>query len=162
MFRPFHTLLALICCLLSNLASAESFIARVIGISDGDTLTVLINENEQMKVRLAEIDAPEKAQPFGKRSKQSLSDMCYQQTAVIERIDIDRYGRTVAKVQCGLINANEEQIRTGMAWIYRKYLRDQKISALEKGARESRLGLWKETNPIPPWEWRKAKLTNSQ
>lgn len=155
MFRPLHTLLALICCLLSNLASAESFIARVIAISDGDTLTVLINENEQMKIRLAEIDAPEKAQPFGKRSKQSLSDMCYQQTAVIERIDIDRYGRTVGKVQCGQINANEEQIRTGMAWVYRKYLRDHSLLLLEEKAKVSRLGLWSDRAPIPPWEWRK-------
>ena len=155
MFRPLHTLLALICCLLSNLASAESFIARVIGISDGDTLTVLINENEQMKVRLAEIDAPEKAQPFGKSSKQSLSDMCYQQTAVIERIDIDRYGRTVRKVQCDQINANEEQIRTGMAWVYRKYLRDRSLLLLEEKAKVSRLGLWSDRAPIPPWEWRK-------
>lgn len=148
-------LVAVTFCLLCNLAFAETFIARVVGISDGDTLTVLINEHEQLKVRLAEIDAPEKRQPFGQRSKESLSDMCFQQTAVIERIDIDRYGRMVGKVLCGKVNANEEQIRKGMAWVYRKYLRDQSLLLLEQEAQVSRIGLWSDSEPVPPWEWRK-------
>lgn len=155
-----YTLVVVSLSVVCNFASAETFIARVIGISDGDTMTVLINEHEQIKVRLAEIDAPEKAQPFGKRSKQSLSDLCYQHTAVIERIDIDRYGRTVGKVQCDRVNVNEEQIRKGMAWVYRKYLRDHSLLLLEQKAKSSRLGLWAESEPIPPWEWRKRSRHN--
>lgn len=147
-------------CLLHNLAFAETLIGRVIGISDGDTLTILINEQEQVKVRLAEIDAPEKAQPFGKRSKQSLSDLCYDRNAVIEKIDVDRYGRTIGKVQCDRINVNEEQIRKGMAWVYRKYLREHSLLLLEQKAKSSRLGLWAESEPIPPWEWRKRSRHN--
>ena len=129
-----YPLVAVCFSLICNLAFAETFLGRVIGISDGDTLTILINEHEQIKVRLAEIDAPEKKQPYGQRSKQSLSNMCYQQTAVIERIDIDRYGRTVGKVLCGQVNANAEQIRKGMAWGYRKYLHDDSLLLLEQEA----------------------------
>lgn len=150
-----YTLVVVSLSVVFNFASAETFIARVIGISDGDTLTVLINEHEQIKVRLAEIDAPEKKQPYGQRSKQSLSNMCYQQTAVIERIDIDRYGRRVGKVLCGQVNANAEQIRKGMAWVYRKYLHDHSLLLLEQEAQVSRVGLWGDREPVPPWEWRK-------
>jgi len=81
--------------------------------------------------------------------------MCYQQTAVIERIDIDRYGRTVGKVLCGQVNANAEQIRKGMAWVYRKYLHDDSLLLLEQEAQVSRVGLWGDREPVPPWEWRK-------
>ena len=102
-------------------AFAEEIIGRIVGVADGDTLTILVNEHEQIKVRLAEIDAPEKAQPFGQRSKQSLSAMCFGKDAVLQKTDTDRYGRTVAKVYCAGVYANAEQIRVGLAWAYRKY-----------------------------------------
>lgn len=110
---------------------AEEFIGHVVSIADGDTLTVLVNEHDRIKVRLSEIDAPEKAQPFGQRSKQSLSDICFDKDAVLQKTGTDRYGRMVAKVYCAGVDANAEQIRTGMAWAYRKYLRDQSLLNLD-------------------------------
>jgi len=143
--------------LFSSHAFAEEIIGRVVGVTDGDTLTVLVNGHDQVKVRLAEIDAPEKSQPFGQRSKQSLSDMCFHKNAVLQTTDIDRYGRTVAKVYCSGVDANAEQIRVGMAWAYRKYLHDQSLLGLENEARAAKRGLWVDNDQMPPWEFRKLK-----
>jgi len=128
----------------------------VVGIADGDTLTVLCNGNEQVKIRLAEIDAPEKKQPFGNRSKQSLSDMCFKKQAEIKPQTKDRYGRTVARVICDGADANEEQVRRGMAWVYDKYVRDRSLYAIQDKARASKVGLWADDNPVKPWEYRRA------
>lgn len=154
--RKLHPLL-FISLLIAASASAEEIIGRVVGVADGDTLTILVNEHERIKVRLAEIDAPEKAQPFGQRSKQSLSDLCFGKDAVLQKTDTDRYGRTVAKVHCAGVYANAKQIRVGLAWAYRKYLHDQSLLALENEARASKRGLWIDGNPVPPWEFRKIK-----
>lgn len=152
-------------CLLSALlfscpAAAEEIVGRVVGVADGDTLTILVNGREQIKVRLAEIDAPEKSQPFGQRSKQSLSDLCFDKDAVLQKTDTDRYGRTVAKVYCDGMDANAEQIRRGLAWAYRKYLHDQSLLVLENEARVAKRGLWVDSDPLPPWEFRKLKRHN--
>lgn len=143
--------------LLSCTAVAEEIVGHVVGVADGDTLTILVNGREQIKVRLAEIDAPEKSQPFGQRSKQSLSDLCFDKDAVLQKTDTDRYGRTVAKVYCDGIDANAEQIRAGLAWAYRKYLHDQSLLVLENEARGVKRGLWIDSDPMPPWEFRKRK-----
>lgn len=129
------------------------FLSTVIGISDGDTLTVL-HDQQQIKVRLAEIDAPEKAQAFGAKAKQSLSDMCFGKTAEIATQAKDRYGRTVARVRCDGIDANAEQVRRGMAWVYIKYSHDSALPLFEQEARAARRGLWSDPNPVPPWDWR--------
>jgi endonuclease YncB( thermonuclease family) len=128
----------------------------VIAIADGDTLTVLCNGNQQIKIRLAEIDAPEKKQPFGNRSKQSLADMCFQKQAEIKPQTKDRYGRTVARVICGGTDANAEQVKRGMAWVYDKYVKDRSLYALQDEARASKVGLWGDVEPVRPWEYRKA------
>ena len=99
----------------------------VVGVADGDTLTVLCKGSEKMKIRLSEIDAPEKKQPFGSHSKLSLSSMCLQKKAKIKPQKKDRYGRIVARVICDGIDANEEQVKRGMAWVYDKYVRDQSL-----------------------------------
>lgn len=138
-------------------ALAEEIIGHVVAVADGDTLTVLVNEHDQIKVRLAEIDAPEKAQPFGQISKQSLSAMCFGKDAVLQKTDTDRYGRTVAKVYCAGVYANAEQIQVGLAWAYRKYLHDQSLLNLENEARTAKRGLWIDKDPVPPWEHRKLK-----
>lgn len=130
---------------------------KIIGVTDGDTLTALCAEDRQVKVRLAEIDAPEKAQPFGDRSKQSLSDLCFDREAEIAPQTTDRYGRTVARVHCEGTDANAEQLRRGMAWVYDKYVTDRSLYALQDDARGTRRGLWADKNPIPPWEWRHRK-----
>lgn len=152
MLRHVYLLSAL---LLSCPAVSEEIVGRVVGVADGDTLTILVNGHKQIKVRLAEIDAPEKSQPFGQRSKQSLSDLCFGKSVALQKTDTDRYGRTVAKVYCDGIDANAEQIRAGLAWAYRKYLHDQSLLVLENEARAARRGLWSDGEPVPPWEFRK-------
>lgn len=130
--------------------------APVVGISDGDTLTVL-DDRRQVKIRLANIDAPEKAQPFGQRSKESLSNLCYRKDANYQVQDIDRYGRTVAVVTCAGVEANRAQVERGMAWVYPKYNKDRSLPAVEAAARTASLGLWRDPSPIPPWDFRRNK-----
>jgi len=150
-------LLSLTLCF-SLVAHGETISGRVIGISDGDTLTVLDASNTQHKVRLAGIDAPEKAQAFGQRGKQKLSELCYGKTATINVISTDRYGRSVGDVDCSGINANEAMVQSGFAWVYRKYDKGyEHLYSLEEEARDARRGLWADSNPIAPWEWRRTK-----
>jgi endonuclease YncB( thermonuclease family) len=135
---------------------ADTTTGRVVGISDGDTLTVL-RDREQVKVRLVEIDAPEKAQAFGEKSKQSLSELCFDKPATLTETGKDRYGRTLARVQCDGIDSNAEQVRRGMAWVYRKYApKDSPLYAVEAQAKAARRGLWADDAPVPPWEWRRT------
>ena len=127
---------------------------KVISISDGDTLTVLV-EKQQIKVRLSEIDAPEKAQPFGNRSRQSLSTLCFDKTARLDEKGKDRYGRVLARVYCDGVNANAEQVQLGMAWVFDRYVADRRLYEQQEEAKADRRGLWADPNPIPPWEWRR-------
>ena len=136
--------------LILALSCAQAPAATVIGVSDGDTLTVL-NKGRPVKVRLANIDAPEKQQPFGARSKQSLSELCYGRDATIKSSNKDRYGRTVAVVHCGDVNVNVAQVSRGMAWVYRQYNHDASLPAVEAVARLSRTGLWSDPMPLEPW-----------
>ena len=139
-------------------AHSETIDGRVVGIADGDTLTLLDAGNMQFKIRLAAIDAPEKAMPFGQRSKEQLSDICYGKQAFVTVVDTDRYGRTVGEVVCNDINANEAMIKSGLAWVYRKYDKGYGyLYAFEDEAKAAKRGLWADTNPVAPWEWRKAK-----
>lgn len=143
---------------LSTMAYAETITGRVVGVSDGDTLTTLDPTNTQFKIRLAAIDAPEKAQPFGQRGKQQLSDLCFGKSASIQVISTDRYGRSVGDVDCAGVNANEVMVQSGLAWVYRKYDKGHEhFYAIEEEARNTRRGLWADDNPTPPWEWRKSK-----
>lgn len=132
------------------------FTGRVVSIADGDTLTVLI-DRQQVKVRLVEIDAPEKSQAFGNRSKQSLSDMCFDREAQVQDKGKDRYGRTLGRVYCVGMDANAEQIKRGMAWVYDKYVTDHSLYRLQDEAKAARLGLWADAKPMPPWEWRHSR-----
>lgn len=137
-------------------AHAETISAKVVGVADGDTLTVLIDGRTQLKVRLLEIDAPENRQAFGNRSKQSLSDMCFGKQARVESSGIDRYGRTLGRVYCAGVDSNAEQVKRGMAWVYDRYVKDRSLYAVQESARGARVGLWADVNPIPPWEFRRA------
>jgi endonuclease YncB( thermonuclease family) len=136
---------------------ASDLSCTVVGIADGDTLTALCPGNQQIKVRLTEIDAPEKKQPFGERSRQSLADMCFQKHATITSTDKDRYGRTLGRVTCAGLDANAEQVTRGLAWVYDRYVTERGLYMLQDDARASKRGLWADKNPMPPWEWRKAK-----
>lgn len=139
--------------LICTLAPAHAY--QVIGIADGDTLTLLVDRTP-LKIRLANIDAPEKRQAFGQRSKQSLSDLCYGKDATYQAQTIDKYRRTVAVVTCGGIEANRTQVERGFAWVYPKYNKDSTLPAVEDAARAGRRGLWVDKEQLPPWEWRKA------
>ncbi len=145
-------------------ALAEEIAGRVIAVADGDTLTLLTDDKRQIRIRLAEIDTPEKQQPYGKRAKQSLAKLCFGKPAKVDVQDTDRYGRIVGRVFCAGIDANAEQVRRGAAWVYRKYARDPKLYALEDEARRERRGLWAlpESQRVPPWEWRKAMRSGNR
>ncbi len=127
---------------------------RVVGVSDGDTLVVLDGSKHSHRVRLAEIDAPEKRQAFGERSKQSLSDLCYGKSAVVKAKEYDRYGRVVGRVFCEGIDANAAQVERGMAWVYERYSEDPALRAYQAKAQREKRGLWAAANPTPPWEFR--------
>lgn len=142
---------------ISVAASAQTFTGQVVSIADGDTLTVLVDGNRQVKVRLAEIDAPEKKQPFGTRSRQALGDLCFRKPAEIKTQTIDRYGRAVARVKCAGRDANAEQVRAGMAWVYDQFVTDRSLYAVQAEAKAARRGLWADAAPVAPWEWRKSK-----
>jgi micrococcal nuclease len=134
----------------------------VIAITDGDTLRALCDEHQQIRVRLADIDAPERKQPFGTRSRQSLAEMCHRKNAEIRIREKDRYGRAIARVKCDGTDANAEQVRRGMAWVYRRYSRDADLLVVEAEAKAARRGLWIDREPVPPWEWRRSKYGKSR
>lgn len=138
----------------------EILLCFIVGVTDGDSLTVRCDVPDgqvTLTVRLAEIDAPEKRQPFGDRSKQHLAALCFQKSAVVRPKTRDRYGRTVARVECDGADASTEQIRVGMAWAFTKYLTDSQIRVEEDAARQQRAGLWTDAAPLPPWEWRLSR-----
>jgi len=134
-----------------NTALAEEFYAKIIVVIDGDTV-VIRRASGLLKIRLAEIDAPEKGQPFGEESKQSLSNMVlHKQVKVVSRA-VDKYGRMVATLNAGGLDVNTEQVRRGMAWDYHS---SKELSILQEEAKSASRGLWAQSNPIPPWDWRK-------
>ena len=140
--------------------AGTALLCLVIGIADGDTLTARCETPvglENIKIRLAEIDAPEKGQAFGTQSKRHLADLCFRKQAVVMPRTKDRYLRTVATVACEGTDAGTEQVRTGMAWVFDRYVADRRLYAIQDDARSVRRGLWAAANPVAPWEWRRAK-----
>ena len=135
----------------------EILLCLVVGVTDGDSLTARCDAPDgqvTIQVRLAEIDAPEKRQLFGDRSKQHLSELCFEKPAMVRPKTRDRYGRTVARVECDGIDASTEQVRAGMAWAFTKYQTDPRFIGLENEARSRGVGLWSGDMPTPPSEWR--------
>lgn len=149
--------------LLACSVSAETVSGRVVGIADGDTVTVLDSSNTQWKIRLMGIDAPEKKMPFGQKSKEHLSDLVFNKQVTVDYSKRDKYGRTVGKIIIDGVDANLEQVRAGMAWHYKQYQKEQSpeervsYADAEEQARAGRIGLWVDTDPVPPWDWRKAQ-----
>ena len=122
--------------LLSLAVQADTLEGNVVKIADGDTLTLLTSSNEQVKMRLAGIDTPEKKQPFGNKAKQALANLAFQKQALIEVEVKDRYGRTVGVVFVDGLNVNAELVKQGMAWVYRKYTNDKALYELESRLRK--------------------------
>lgn len=139
-------------------ASAASFSARVVGVTDGDTITVLDEHNAQHTIRLANIDAPERGQPWGNRSKQTLSDMVFGAAITVQPTETDRYGRTIARLTVDGRDINRAMIASGAAWAYRQYLTDPSFIDAETNARRARLGLWSMPShqTVAPWDWRRG------
>ncbi len=147
--------------LLSCLANAASLQGKVVGVADGDTVTVLDAQKVQHKIRLQGIDAPEKAQSFGQKSKQSLHEMAHGKQVTVEYQKKDKYGRTVGTVFVNNIDVCLEQIKRGMAWHYKQYANEQSkedreiYAKAEAVAQTQAVGLWKDKTPVPPWEFRR-------
>lgn len=139
-------------------------------VLDGDTIHLLpenklpakikIHKDKTISVRFRGIDAPEKAQPYGKESMENLRNLIENKKVTVDVKDIDRYGRIAGYVYLNGKNINLEQVKAGLAWAYTEYLDRPYASEFyeaEKEARRQKLGLWKQLNPKPPWEWRKLK-----
>lgn len=143
-----------------NCAVATTVVGKVIGVLDGDTIEVLDSGKHQHRIRFAGIDAPEKAQPFGQRSKEHLSDLVFGKQVEVDGEKTDKYGRIVGKVIVSGADANLAQVKAGFAWHYKEYASEQTTSdralyaTAENGARSSRAGLWRDPKPMAPWDWR--------
>ncbi len=143
---------------LAGTLSAEIQTGRCIGVCDGDTITMLTSSKEQIKVRLHGIDVPERGQDFGQQARQKLATLLYGKQLTVSVSSRDRYGRSVGKVYTGNQNANLEMVRCGLAWHYVRYAPDDdSLAAAEREARERRRGLWAQTQPTPPLQWRRKK-----
>ena len=139
-------------------ASGESLEGRVVAVADGDSLVVVDKDGKRRRVRLAEIDAPERKQPFGAEARKSLADICLRKSAAIETTETDSHNRLIAKVKCGEVDANTEQVRRGMAWVTaRNTLPNSPLPEMEANARLRGIGLWAGEKPEPPWEWRQRQ-----
>jgi micrococcal nuclease len=140
--------------------TAHAWMAKVVSVTDGDTIKVYNAEQGQVKVRLYGIDTPEKGQPYGKAAGKHLASLIAGATVEVESVAKDRYGRTVGIVWGSGTNINQEMVKAGYAWVYSRYC-DKPFCeywlALESEARQDKKGLWQEPNPVPPWEWRRRK-----
>ena len=146
--------------LIGGALNAATLQGKVIGVADGDTVTLLDAQKNQHKIRLQGIDAPEKAQAFGNKSKQSLHEMVHGKEVMVDFQKKDKYGRTVGKVLVNNTDVCLEQIKRGMAWHYKKYASEQPktdreiYAQAEQLAKSQGIGLWRDKNPMPPWDFR--------
>lgn len=159
--RPPRSPLVIGCTLLALLLIFQSAIAdlsgQVISITDGDTCTMLIDRTTQVKVRLAEIDAPERGQPFGTKAREHLSSLVFGKAITVKETSIDRYGRTVGRIYVDGLDVSAEMVSRGAAWVYRAYSKDPLLLSIEDSARSNQIGLWSSNNPIEPWLWRRGE-----
>lgn len=163
MKRVLSFLMMFMALLVSNANATAVLQGRVVGVSDGDSLTLLDAEKRQYKIRLQGIDAPEIKQAYGQKSKESLSKMVYGKTIQVHAYKKDRFGRTVGQVILGDIDICLEQVRRGLAWHFKDYQDEQsaedreRYDRAEKQAREQGLGLWQDAAPVAPWVFRQRK-----
>lgn len=154
------TALCLVGLVASTHAGTHQIEGRIVGVHDGDTITLLDVNNRQHKIRLNGIDAPELWQPFGRASKQHLAELLTNREAAAECSKTDRYRREVCRVLTGGADAGLEQIRAGMAWYFRRYAKElppdrrHQYADMEAQAQAERHGLWADAKPVPPWDWR--------
>jgi endonuclease YncB( thermonuclease family) len=146
--------------LLTGSASAETFTARVIGITDGDTLTVLRVGRPEV-IRLRGIDAPERGQAYGERATQYAAALAFGKVVAVEAAGRDRHRRLLAEVHLpDARSLNQELVRAGLAWWFRRYSADRTLARLEAEARTGRRGLWADPRPTPPWAFRSERKSH--
>ena len=131
----------------------EELSGKVIGVTDGDTIKVLVNK-ESVTVRLEGIDAPESKQSFGNKSKEALSRLVAGKTVTVKKTGTDKYKRTLGVVIVGDVDANAKLIEDGWAWHFKKYNDEERLAKLEEVARKAKRGLWADENPLAPWDYR--------
>jgi endonuclease YncB( thermonuclease family) len=147
--------------LLISFAQAEEFDAKVIVVMDGDTVMVL-RDGKKIKIRLANIDAPESDQAFGKESRQALVDKVLKKQVHVNSQAIDSYGRMIAELSMDGHSVNEEQVQNGMAWEYSHFHSNKHYLSLNKDAQQAHRGLWaKSSQPVSPEQWRKTHLSKT-
>ncbi|WP_242156372.1 thermonuclease family protein [Aestuariivivens sediminis] len=138
--------------------SQEVIIGKVISITDGDTFKILNQDSTQLKIRVANIDCPERKQPFSQRAKEFTSNAVFNKNVQLNVLNEDRYGRYVALVKYNdSLDLSQELIKNGLAWHYKKYSKDSLLQHMENRARNQKIGLWNNPHPIAPWEWRSSK-----
>lgn len=155
-----RNLLAMLVCAFTlsfGTVARADFTGPVIAILDGDTIDVLV-DRQPVRVRFAQIDAPEKRQAFGTRSRQALSELVFRQSVTVHDMGRDRYGRVLGTVYLSQLNVNAEMIRQGMAWVYKQYAVERSLFKLEEEARAAHRGLWVDPAPVPPWEFRRKGI----
>jgi endonuclease YncB( thermonuclease family) len=137
---------------------------QVVRVADGDTVTLIDQQQNEYKLRLAYIDAPEKAMPYGDEAKRHLTQLLQQQTVEAHIDDVDNYGRGVARIVKDGQDVNYAQIARGYAWHYQQYARKtqdgaafERYAKAQGQAQQKHIGLWQEGNPTPPWQWRQAQ-----
>jgi micrococcal nuclease len=136
----------------------EELSGKVIGVTDGDTIKVLVNK-ETVIVRLEGIDAPESGQSFGKKAKEALAELVAGKTVTIKKTGADKHGRILGIVVVGGVDANSKLVEEGWAWHFKKYSTDQDLAKLEEAARSAKQGLWADEKPLAPWEYRARQKT---
>lgn len=162
--KSLRQILASLTLILASLpASAGQIAGKVVSVADGDTVTVLDASNNQHKIRLSGIDAPERAQPFGRQAKEHLSNLIAGSQVTVETMKTDRYGRTIGKVLEQNRDINLAMVAAGFAWHYKHYENEQPASdrelysRTESTARTQGVGLWRDPQPVAPWTWRTMK-----
>jgi micrococcal nuclease len=145
-------------CLTAFLAvfALSSWTGKVVSVTDGDTIKVM-HEGKAVKIRLYGIDAPEKKQPWGNKSKQFTSNLAFNKKVTVHPVSSDRYGRTIARITLpDGKDLGQELVRNGLAWWYRQYaMKDDILPSLESEARSKGRGLWSDMDPVAPWDWRR-------
>ncbi|SDP70036.1 thermonuclease family protein [Desulforhopalus singaporensis] len=159
-----YLLTLIIFLLLPFLIGAQTITGKVVGISGGDTITILDAQQRQHQIRLYGIDCPESKQHFGRAAKRHTSNLAANKTAHVQIYDTDRYGRAVGVVTVDDVNINQSLIENGLAWQYHKYCNAPFCNHwknIEARVRAQQLGLWKNADPTPPWQWRKGSKNSS-
>lgn len=154
------TILAIILCLVATAIPAADWTGLCVAVTDGDTIRVLSPDRREVRVRLYDIDAPERRQPYGTVSRDYIASLCHRREVTVRIVDTDRYGRVVALVEVisSHKDVNRALVEAGLAWVYPHYCRIPVCGEwrrLETEARRARIGLWGGSDPpVPPWEWR--------